>query len=56
MNAFDKFSLVSRLKPIEAKCEIAGVGVLKEVSLALCDMDCINLTKNNKNFRNTFFL
>ena len=43
INAFHKFSLVSGLKPNEAKCEIA--------------MDCIDLTKkNDKNFRNTFFL
>ena len=45
MNAFDKLSLLSGLKPNEAKCEIAGIGVLKEVSLALCGMDCIDLTK-----------
>ena len=45
MDAFDKFSLVSGLKPSEAKCEIAGIGVLKEVSLALCGMDCIDITK-----------
>ena len=45
INAFHKFSLVSGLKPNEAKCEIAGIGVLKGVSLALCDMDCIDLTK-----------
>ena len=44
MNAFDKFSLVSGLKPNEAKCEIAGIGVLKR-ALALCGMDCIDLTK-----------
>ena len=45
MNAFHKFSLVSGLKPNEAKCEIAGIGVLKGVSLALCGMDCIYWTK-----------
>ena len=45
MNAFDKFSLVSGLKPNEAKCEIAGIGVLKGVSLALCGMNCIDITK-----------
>ena len=45
MNAFDKFSLVSGLKPNGAKCEIAGIGVLKEVSPTLCGMDCIDLTK-----------
>ena len=57
MNAFDKFSLVSGLNPNEAKCEIADIRVLKGVSLAFCGVDCIDLTKkNNKNFRNTFFL
>ena len=50
MNAFDKFSLVSSLKPNEAKCEIAGIGVLKGVSLALCGKDCIDLTKKQKKF------
>ena len=48
MNAFDKFSLLSGLKPNKAKCEIADVGVLKRVSLALCGMDCIDLTKKQK--------
>ena len=57
INAFHKFSLVSGLKPNEAKCVIAGIGVLKGVLLALCGMDCIDLTKkNDKSFRNTFFL
>ena len=55
MNGFDKFSLVSGINTNKAKCEIAGTGVLKGESLALCGMDCID-QKNNKNFRNTFFL
>ena len=54
MNAFHKFSFVSGLKPSEAKYEIDGIGVLKAVSMALCCMDCIDLTK--KKIRNTFFL
>ena len=45
MNAFHEFSFVSGLKPNEAKCEIAGIGVLKGVSLALCGKNCIDLTK-----------
>ena len=45
INAFHKFSLVSGLIPNEAKCEIAGIGVLKGISLALCGMYCIDLTK-----------
>ena len=50
MNAFDKFSLSPVLKPNEAKCEIAGIGDLKGVSLALYGV------KTTKKFRNTFFL
>ena len=46
INAFDKFSLLSGLKPNKVTCEIAGIGVLKWVSLTLCGMDCIYLTKN----------
>ena len=45
INAFHKFSLVSGLKSNEAKYEIAGISALKGVSLALCGMDCIDLTK-----------
>ena len=45
MKSFHKFSLANGLKPNEAKCEIAYPGVLKGVSLALCGMDCIDLTK-----------
>ena len=28
-------------------CEIAGIGILKGVSLELCGMECIDLTKNS---------
>ena len=45
MNDFDKILLLFGLKPNKGKCEIAGIGVLKGVSLALCGMDCIDLTK-----------
>ena len=45
MNAFNKFLLISGLKPNKAKCEIAGIDVLKGVSLALCGMDCTDLAK-----------
>ena len=56
MNAFDKFSLFFGLKCNAAKCGITGISTLKGVSLALSGMDCIGLTKNNENFRYTFFL
>ena len=40
MSEFSKFS---RLKPNKTKCEVAGIGVLKEVQVALCGMKCVNL-------------
>ena len=45
MNVFHKFLLLSGLKPNKAKCEIAGIDDLKGVSLVLCRMECIDLTK-----------
>ena len=46
-NFFDTFSIYSGLKPDKSKCEIAGIGVLKEVSMELCEMESIDLTKNS---------
>ena len=46
MNVFDAFSIYSGLKPNKSKCEIAGIGVLKGVSMKLCGMECIDLIKN----------
>ena len=45
MKSFDKFSLLSGLKLNKTKCEMASIGILKGVLLALCGMDCIDLTK-----------
>ena len=45
VNASDKSSLLSGLKYNKAKSEIASIGFLKEVTLALCGVDCIDLTK-----------
>ena len=33
MNVFDISSIYSGLKPNKSKCEIAGIGVLKRVSM-----------------------
>ena len=41
----DEFSLFSGLKPNKKKCEVASVGVKKEVKVALCGMKNINLKK-----------
>ena len=38
---FYTFSLFSELKPNLKKCEIAGLGALKETHLAVCCMKCI---------------
>ena len=43
---FDKFSLFPGLKINNAKCVIADIGVKKGVKMALCGMDCIDLTKD----------
>ena len=48
MNAFDRFLILSGLKPTKEKCEIIDIGALKEVSLAVRLIDCIDLTKNQK--------
>ena len=45
-DVFRNFSLFSGLKPNKSKCEIAGIGVLKGVQVALCGMQCINLNEN----------
>ena len=42
MNVFDTFSIYSGLK---TKRETAGIDVLKGVSMELCGMKCIDLTK-----------
>ena len=47
MNVFDTFSIYSGLKPNKLKCKTAGIGVLKEASMELCGMECIDLTNNS---------
>ena len=46
INIFNTFSIYSGLKPNKSKCKTAGIGVLKGVSIELCGMECIDLTKN----------
>ena len=41
------FWTFSGLKPNKCKCEIAGLGALKGVKLALCGMECIDLMFNS---------
>ena len=47
MNVFDTFSIYSGLKLNKSKCKIAGIGILKGVSMELCGMECIDLTNNS---------
>ena len=46
MNIFDTFSKFSGLKPNKSKCEIADIGALKGVQVALCGMRFIDLVSN----------
>ena len=41
LDIFHKFPLVSGLSPNKTKCEIAGIGTLKGVNVALCGMKCL---------------
>ena len=43
LEIFKHFSQFSALKPNKSKCEIASIGVLKGVKVALGGMRCVNL-------------
>ena len=43
LEIFNHFLQFSSLKLSKSKCEIAVIGVLKGVKVALCDMRCVNL-------------
>ena len=43
LEIFRHFSQFSGLKPNKSRCEIAGIGALKGVKVALCGMKCVNL-------------
>ena len=47
LNEAETFSSFSGLRPNLDKCKIAGIGVLKNVNVALCDTKNINLTKES---------
>ena len=46
INGFDTYSICSGLKPNKYKYEIAGIDVLKWVSMELSGMECIDLAKH----------
>ena len=43
LNTFATFSKYSALKSNHEKCEIARIGVLKNVKVTVCGMKCIDL-------------
>ena len=43
LEIFKHYSHFSRLKSNRSKCEIAGIGVLKGIKVALCGIRCVNL-------------
>ena len=47
LNDIETFSNFSGLRHNLGKCEIAGIGVLKNVNVALCSMKNIKLTKES---------
>ena len=46
MKTFSTFPQYFCLKPNYEKCEIAGIGVLKSVKVAVCGMKCVDLCKD----------
>ena len=54
MNELNTFSNFSGLKPRKTKCEVAGIGALIGVQVALCDMKCVNL--NNQTVKILAFI
>ena len=56
-DVFYLFSYCSRLKPNFKKSEIAGIGALKGVQVAVCGLRWIDLNNDTlKNSRYSFFL
>ena len=55
VNSFHIFSRFLGLKPNLSKCEIAGVGVLKEVKVAGCGIQCVDLVLDTIEILGTHF-
>ena len=52
---FNTFSLFSGLKPNLTKCEIAGIGALKGVQVAVCGKRCIDICNEAIKILGTYF-
>ena len=46
INSFNQFYYFSGLKANIEKCEIAGIGSLKEVEEAVCGLKCVDLSND----------
>ena len=55
VNSFHIFSLFSGLRPNLSKCEIAGIGVLKGVRVAIYGMQCVDLVLDTIKILGTHF-
>ena len=55
INSFHIFSRFSGLRPNLSKCEIAGIGVLKGVKVAVCDIQCVDLVLDTIKILGTHF-
>ena len=55
LNTINYFSSFTGLKPNLSKYEVAGIGALKGVKVAICGMKCIGLTKEAIKLLRVFF-
>ena len=56
LNTISLFSSISGLKPNVSQCEVAGIGLLKGVKVAVCGIKFIDLTKDVIKTLGIFFL
>ena len=55
IKTLDKFIFSSGIKINNTQCEIAGIGVKKGVTMALCGMKCFDLTNDVITISGIFF-
>ena len=55
LEIFKHFSQFSSLKPNKSKLEIADIGVLKGVKVALCGIRCVNLYEDTIKIRGIYY-
>ena len=56
MKTIKLFSKFSGLKPNILKCDVAGIGALKEIKMAVCGIKCIDLTTETIKILGVHFL